>query len=94
MARKQYSVTGEYVTFKTMTVSGMKVIGLYKGAPVPSDVPQESIDHHLNMGLIEEVPQAAEPKAKASDDDAKAKAEADAKAAHAASAGHTGAKGG
>jgi hypothetical protein len=60
---KRYRVTGAYATFKTMTVNGPAVLGFYRGSPVPADVEQESIDHHLRLGLIEEVPEDAAPAA-------------------------------
>lgn len=52
---KQYVVTGAYVTLKTSTPQGPRILGFYRGAPVPADVSQEQIDHHLNQGLIAEV---------------------------------------
>lgn len=54
----KYTVTGEYITVLTATSDGVRLVGLYKGAPLPGDVPQESIDHHLSTGqiaLVEEV---------------------------------------
>jgi|SRR5258708_5934623 len=51
---KEYVVTGEYVTLKTMTTEGVRYVGLHRNAPVPADVPQEQVDHHLKMGLIHE----------------------------------------
>lgn len=50
-----YEVTGEYITVKTETANGPRVVGLLKGARVPSDVSEESIAHHLRVGLIAEV---------------------------------------
>src|SRR5690242_5279763 len=49
-----YRVTAPYVTLKTMTENGVRVVGLYAGAPVPFDVPQDSLDHHIRMGMVEE----------------------------------------
>jgi hypothetical protein len=60
-AVKRYVVIGKYITVKTMTPDGMQVRGLHQGAPLPLDVDQESIAHHLAVGLIEEIPQAAPP---------------------------------
>jgi hypothetical protein len=75
---KQYVVTGKYVTAKTMTSQGPRVLGLHEGAPVPPDVPQEWVTHHLNMDLIKELPAPdPEPAPKA---DAPAKPDAPAKA--------------
>src|SRR5258708_3246670 len=51
---KEYQVTALYVTFKTQTSDGIRYVGLYQNAPVPADVPQEQLDHHLKMGLIHE----------------------------------------
>jgi len=51
-----YRVTAKYITVKTQTPDGIQVRGLHEGAPVPLDVDQDSIDHHLAQGLIEEIP--------------------------------------
>jgi hypothetical protein len=59
MAAKQYAVTGAYVTVKTMTVDGVKVIGLHRGAPVPADVDPAHLQHLLAHDLVAEVGQAA-----------------------------------
>jgi len=52
---KHYQVTAEYVTVKTMTVQGVRVVGLHKDAPVPADVPEEDLAHLIKMGLIHEI---------------------------------------
>jgi len=54
-AEKQYTVTGLYVTVKTMTTDGWRVVGLHAGALMPPDVPQSDLDHLLRKGLIAEV---------------------------------------
>ena len=41
-----------------MTPDGMQIRGLHAGAPVPLDVEQASIDHHVALGLIEPIPKA------------------------------------
>ncbi|SRR6266581_1889937 len=51
---KKYVVTGKYVTVKTMTTEGIRVIGLYTGAPVPGDVPPDDLAHLLSIGLVHE----------------------------------------
>lgn len=58
--QKHYIVTGEYVTLLTQTSSGAALLGFLKGALVPADVSDESIEHHLRKGLIEEVEVAEE----------------------------------
>jgi hypothetical protein len=57
---KQYVVTGAYVTVKTNTADGPKLVGLYDGAPWPADAPEEATEHHLREGLIAEVGKAPE----------------------------------
>jgi hypothetical protein len=56
-------VTGAYVTVKTSTADGVRVVGLYAGAPWPADADPEATEHHLANGLIAEVgvPAKAEP---------------------------------
>lgn len=57
-----YQVVAPYVTMPTATPYGKRIVGLNTGAPVPSDVPESVIQHHLKMGLIVELPEvAAEP---------------------------------
>ena len=51
-AAPQFRVTGELVYLKTNTAYGVRLIGFKKNALVPSDVPQEQIDHHLRVKLI------------------------------------------
>lgn len=48
----RYVVTAPYITVVTGTQDGPKLIGLYTGAPVPADVSDESIKHHLGLGMI------------------------------------------
>lgn len=55
---KLYVVTGAYVTVKTMTVDGVKVIGLHRGAPVPRDVDPAHLQHLLSHNLVGVVGQA------------------------------------
>jgi len=62
-----YRVTGAYVTVKTETADGMRIIGLYAGAPVPADASDEWVKHHLSSGLIEEVASPA-PAAEAAEE--------------------------
>jgi hypothetical protein len=57
MATKQYQVTGAYVTTKTMTTQGMRVIGLHRGAPVPADIDPEHLKHLIAHELVGEVGQ-------------------------------------
>jgi len=49
---KRYVVTAPYVTLRTMTVEGNRMLGFQAGATVPDDVPEDSFDHHLSHGLI------------------------------------------
>lgn len=51
----QYRVTGAYVTLKVNTPEGPQMRGFHQNAPVPPGVPQDQIDHHLSVGLIEPV---------------------------------------
>lgn len=52
---KQYLVVAPYVTMTTMTAQGPRLLGFHTNAPVPPDVPEDQIKHHLEMGLIVEV---------------------------------------
>jgi hypothetical protein len=52
---KEYTVTGKYVTARTMTTDGWRVVGLMEGARVPPDADPEWIEHHLRKKLIAEV---------------------------------------
>lgn len=54
---KQYTVTGAYVTVKTDTSEGPRLVGLYEGSPWPADASAEATAHHLEEGLITEVGQ-------------------------------------
>lgn len=55
-----YRVTGEYVTLKVKDSSGASVVaGFYKGGIV-SDVDPESLEHHLNKGMLEVVEEVEE----------------------------------
>lgn len=53
--KKDYVVVDAYVTLKTQTPQGPRLVGFYKGAPVPKDVPKEQIEHHLRGRQIEAV---------------------------------------
>lgn len=83
----RYVVTAPYVTLQTMTPQGKRITGFYAGAPVPADVPEWQIKHHLDNNLIELVPEPPKeaPKA-ASGDDKQAAAKPAAAAAKAAPA--------
>lgn len=61
MSAKRYRVIAPYVTMTTATPQGTRLVGFFKGAPVPLDVPQEQIGYHLRDNLIEEVPAAEAP---------------------------------
>lgn len=50
-----YRVTAPYVTVKTRTHEGERIIGLYAGGLLPADVPDEQIQHHLDNDMIVEV---------------------------------------
>lgn len=58
---RTYQVTGEYVLVKTMTPDGERVMGRYKGTPVPGDASAEWLRHHLRGGLIEPLPEGTAP---------------------------------
>jgi hypothetical protein len=47
-------VTGMYVTAKTMTAEGWRVLGFAEGAPLPKDVPLEDKKHLYRKGLVRE----------------------------------------
>jgi hypothetical protein len=70
--RPDYTVTGKYVTAKTMTTDGWRVVGLHEGAQLPPDVPEEDVAHLLRKGLVAEVGNEPVPPA---DMDAHARAE-------------------
>ena len=61
-ARDRYVVTGKVAILQTHTPDGVRLRYFYAGAPVPDDVPDHQIEHHLRVGLI----------AKAGDEAAKA----------------------
>jgi hypothetical protein len=58
--RPKYRVVGHYATVKTATMNGPTVVGLLKGALLPPDVEQATIDHLLDVGLILPLPGAVE----------------------------------
>ncbi len=69
-AVKEYVVTAPYVTVKTMTIQGVRVVGLMEGAPLPADVPERDLKHLLDQGLAHErgwQPPSPEDEAIASD---------------------------
>lgn len=78
---KQYVVTGAYVTVKTMTHQGPRILGLMAGAPVPVDAGDFWIQHHLDSNLIEEVPEPEPVKAEVKPEPEQPKAAAAPKAA-------------
>lgn len=49
---QRYVVTGKYVTVKTMTMDGPRIVGLSTGAPVPADVDEKSLKHLESHDLI------------------------------------------
>jgi hypothetical protein len=53
--KKRYVVVAPRVMLETMTQSGRALLGFFAGAPVPEDVPEDSIKHHLDNNLIVEV---------------------------------------
>lgn len=54
-----YVVTGKYVTVKTMTMEGPRIVGLFAGAPVPRDVTDAQLKHLESHDLIVAVEDAA-----------------------------------
>lgn len=52
---KRYMVVDEYITAKTATPDGTRLVGFYRGAVLPDDVPEETIKHHLLTEQIEEI---------------------------------------
>jgi hypothetical protein len=81
---KQYRVTAQYITVKTQTSEGKRVVGLMDGAPVPVDVAPEDLAHLESHGLIAEIgkapidPRAPSPRAKVDAAEAAVKAARDA----------------
>ena len=53
-----YVVTAPYITVVTSTHDGPKLLGFYAGAHLPDDVSEESIAHHLRLGMIAELEDA------------------------------------
>lgn len=50
-----YQVTGPCGYFSVPTPQGVMKMQLLRGAIVPDGVPQQQIEHHLSVGLIERV---------------------------------------
>lgn len=73
-----YVVTGQYVTVKTMTNEGPRILGLHSGAPIPADADPEYVKHLVAHNLAAKVD---EPKAEAPKEAAKPAASAHAGAA-------------
>jgi hypothetical protein len=48
-----YRVTAPLVYMKTGTAEGPRILGLNAGAPVPFDVPEAQLQHHISHGLVE-----------------------------------------
>jgi hypothetical protein len=61
MPQQRYVVTAPYVTLKTATVDGIKIVGFYQYAPVPEDVDPEVIKRHLAAGSISKVGDEPDP---------------------------------
>lgn len=63
MGQQRYVVAGAYVTVKTMTMEGPRIVGLFAGAPWPADAPLDATQHHLSQRLIVPVedPSAVNP---------------------------------
>jgi hypothetical protein len=56
--RYWYRVTAPLITVKTGTPQGMRVVGLNVGAPLPFDVSDASLQHHISHDLVESYPLA------------------------------------
>jgi hypothetical protein len=54
MAAKKtsYVVTAPYITVQTGTPEGVRILGLFEGATVPDDAPEDALQHLLFNGLI------------------------------------------
>lgn len=51
-----YRVVAEYVTLKVKDQNGVFVIvGFYKGGIVSAEIEKDSLEHHLDQGMLEEV---------------------------------------
>jgi len=51
-----WRVSSPYVTVKTATTEGMRIIGLHRGGTLPLDVREEQLAHLASHGLIEAFP--------------------------------------
>lgn len=51
----KYVVTAPYVTVKTMTQEGPRVVGLYVNSPVPKDADPGWIERHIEAHMVMEV---------------------------------------
>jgi hypothetical protein len=50
--RQRYQVIGELATGRTATPHGLMIITFNRGAILPDDIPQDTIDHLLSVKLI------------------------------------------
>ena len=50
-----YHVVGKYVTVKTMTSEGPRIIGLMEGSSLPGDIEPDSLAHLIRVGLVRRV---------------------------------------
>jgi hypothetical protein len=55
-ASQWYRVSAPYVTAKTMTQDGARIVGLHNGAPLPYDIPQDGLEHLIRQELVEPYP--------------------------------------
>ncbi len=68
-----YKVTADYVTARTTDRDGKPVVlGFYRGAVLPDDVTQETIDHLLDVSLIVDESAAEHVSALTTDDELEA----------------------
>ena len=54
--RHWYRTIAPHVTVKTGTPEGVRVVALGQGAPLPFDVPDVSLQHHISHHMVEEYP--------------------------------------
>lgn len=61
----QYVVSGAYATMRVRDENDAEtLVGLYRNAPVPSGITDDSRDHLLSRGLIEKAEQSADGESK------------------------------
>jgi len=63
-----WRVCSPYVTVKTQTTEGMRIIGLHNGGVLPLDVREDALEHLATHNLIEPFPMAKAERAQVAAD--------------------------